>query len=126
MVTDDVPAPGKVVVSRSNGPMTGQGRTTQAGALSRRDAGEAVPFLALVPERWQGSVVVWVHPTGKASMFTESGAPIDPVNRLLRAGDAVISADLFMTGEFAANGRAVVSSESGNYEKQTYGGFYYG
>lgn len=126
MVTDDLPAPGEVVVSRSNGPMTGQGPTIHTGALSRRDTGEAVPFVALVPQRWQGSVVVWVHPSGKASLFTESGEPIDSVNRLLQAGDAVISADLFMTGEFAANGRPDVPSESGKYEKQTYGGFYYG
>lgn len=126
MVTDDLPAPAKVVLSRSNGPMSGPGRAMQTGALSRRDAGEAVPFVALVPERWQGNVVVWVHPSGKASLFTESGEPIDPVNRLLQAGDAVISADLFMTGEFAANGRPGVPPESGKYEKQTYGGFYYG
>lgn len=125
MVTDDLPAPGDVMVSRSNGPVRGQGRTMQTGALSRRDAGEAVPFVALVPRRWNGSVIVWVHPSGKESLFNELGQPIDPVNRLLESGNAVVSADLFMTGEFSRPGRNPVPSSAGLYEKQTYGGFYY-
>lgn len=126
MVSDDLPAAGDVIVSRSNGPAAEDGRTMQTGALSRLNAGEAVPFVALVPEHWQGHVVIWVDPAGKVSLFGGDNQPIEPVNRLLQAADAVISADLFGTGEFAAGGASRVPPASGEYEKQSYAGFYYG
>lgn len=126
MVNDNLPGPGDVVVSRSSGPAMGDGLVIQTGALSRRDAGEAVPFVVLQPAGWNGNVVVWVDPSGKASLFGPSGKPVDPVERLLRAGFAVISADLFLTGEFSSQEKPALARESGEYEKQKYAGFYYG
>lgn len=126
MVTDELPSAGEVTVSRANGPVRGEGFTLQTGALSRRDAGEAAPFAALVPNDWNGHVVVWVHPAGKASLFGESGQPEAQIARLLKAGDAVIAADLFLTGEFVLHGQAAVAPASMSYEKQKYGAFYYG
>jgi dienelactone hydrolase len=126
MVADKLPGPGDVVVSRSNGPTVGESVSLQTGALSRRDAGEAVPFAALVPGDWNGDVVVWVHPAGKASLFTEAGRPGAEIDRLLHAGRAVISADLFMTGEFAPLGKTAGLKTITGYENQKYAGFYYG
>lgn len=126
MVSDKLPEPGEVVVSRSNGPTAGQGFTLQTGALSRRDAGEAVPFAALLPNDWDGRVVVWAHPGGKASLFAEGAHPDGQVGRLLEAHCAVISADLFLTGEFVLHGQPAAAPVSIGYEKQKYGAFYYG
>lgn len=126
MVSDDLPSPGEVVVSRSTGPTTEDGLVMQSGAFSRRDAGEAVPFVVLRPADWNGKAVVWVDPSGKASLFGPSGKPVEAVQKLLRAGFAVISADLFMTGEFSPQKKGAGPSKSGEYENQNYAGFYYG
>jgi hypothetical protein len=126
MINDDLPGPGDVVVSRSSGPALKNGLVMQTGALSRRDAGEAVPFVVLQASDWNGKAVVWVDPSGKASLFDESSKPAEPIERLLRGGFAVISADLFMTGEFSPHKETAAVHRSAEYEKQQYAGFYYG
>jgi hypothetical protein len=126
MVCDDLPSPGDVTVGRSSGPQARDGIRVETGALGRRGCNEAVPFVSLVPAGWNGSVVVWAHPDGKASLFDEAGRPVADVRRLLDAKLAVISADLFLTGEFAPDGKAAALPRPNGYEKQKYAGFYYG
>jgi hypothetical protein len=64
-------------------------------------AGVELPSLGLVPPNWDGTVVVWVNPRGKAALFdAASGEPIAPVRALLKKGRSVASADLLLTGEF--------------------------
>jgi hypothetical protein len=125
MVSDDLPSPGDVTVSRPSGPQTTDGVRIETGALGRHGTKEAVPFVSLVPQEWNGTVVVWAHPDGKAGLFDESGKPNANVQRLLGGKVAVVSADLFLTGEFAPNGKADAIPRSGGYEKQKYGGFFY-
>ena len=119
MVDDQLPPDGDVVVSRASGPQARDGIIVETGALGRRDAGEAVPFVSLVPQEWNGTIVVWAHPDGKSSLFDAEGQPSADVRRLLDGKSAVISADLFLTGELES------SRPPGNpeYEKQTYAGF---
>ena len=125
MVTDGLPAPAEVEVSQSSGPGTDGDLRIRSGALGRRDAGEAAPFVSLVPRDWNGTVVVWAHRAGKASLFDGNGKPSAKISRLLDAKSAVISADLFLTGEFAPDKNAGMSPASSEYEKQKYAGFFY-
>jgi len=62
--------------------------------------GVRLPAVRLVPEGWQGTVVVWAHPEGKRGLFGPDGEPAAATRELLKRGWAVVSADLFLTGEF--------------------------
>ena len=126
MVTDGLPAAAEVEVSQSSGPTADGDLRIHSGALGRRDAGEAAPFVSLVPRDWNGTVVIWAHPNGKASLFDGNGKPTAEVSRLLDAKFAVIAADLFLTGEFAPDKNGGKSPASSEYEKQKYAGFFYG
>ena len=122
MVNDQLPDAPDVTLSHSSGPMEHDGILVETGALGRRDQGEAVPIVSLTPRDWNGVVVVWVHPEGKSSLFNENDHPSADVRRLLDAKIAVISADLFLTGEF----KPAHPAGSAEYEKQQYAGFLYG
>ena len=126
MVNDDLPSADNVVVGHSSGPQSRDGLVIETGTLSRRGAGEAVPFVSLVPADWGGNVVVWVDPKGKASLFDDGGQPTAQVKRLLDRHSAVICADLFLTGEFNPSGQPGHLAGKAEYEKQDYAGFLYG
>jgi hypothetical protein len=59
--------------------------------------------VALVPANFEGVVVLWFDGSGKRHLFDASGKPTEAVSRLLEAGQAVVSGDLFQTGEFLAD-----------------------
>ena len=68
--------------------------------------GEELPVVSLYPtaKDWNGKVVIWVDARGKEVLFSGEGlAP--QVRRLVNAGFSVLSADLFMQGEFLENGQ---------------------
>jgi dienelactone hydrolase len=72
-------------------------------SASRRDANEQVPVIALIPPTFKNEVVIWIDGAGKDRLFDAEGNPIAAVKTLLDAGRAVISADVFQTGEFLEN-----------------------
>ncbi len=65
--------------------------------------GEEIPVISLFPTiaKWNGDVVIWVDGAGKCGMFDESGEIRSEVRRLIDGGASVVSADLFMQGEFS-------------------------
>ncbi len=66
---------------------------------------EQLPVISLFPvgKEWNGRVVIWFTGSGKAGLFSEDGTPIPAVQKLLKNGDAVVSADLFAQGEFLSD-----------------------
>jgi dienelactone hydrolase len=122
MIHDDLPAADQVTVRHASGPQLQSGIVTETGTLGRKGAGDSVPYVSLVPEGWQGTVVVVVQPDGKASLFDESGAPTAGVRKLLDRKCAVVSADLYLTGEYQS---AKPTPPNYGYSKQQYAGFYY-
>ena len=121
MINDHFPSAAEVSVNRPSGPQPMEGITLETGTLSRRNSAEAVPFVSIVPQHWSGLVVVWVNPAGKSSLFDDSGNLTAEAHRLLARNAAVVSADLFLTGEFPPK-----APKSGEYEKQHYSAFFNG
>ena len=74
MVHDRLPDPKDVFVGDSRGarPLDAD-ITIEKGTIRRKNGGSAVPFVALVPRDWTGTVLIWVHPDGKASLFDDGG-----------------------------------------------------
>jgi hypothetical protein len=78
MIVDRMPAPADVEVND--------------GLLTRRGAGERLPFRTIHPANWNGRVVVWAHPNGKASL--------SEAQKLVDGGYAVVAIDPFMSDAF--------------------------
>src|SRR5205823_5614494 len=66
----------------------------------RRGQGQQVPALLLRGKENSGSMVVWVHPEGKASV-AKDGKLVPAAKALLDAGAAILAVDVFGTGELA-------------------------
>jgi len=68
--------------------------------------GEVVPLVSLHPKSgWKGDVVLWVDGRGKDGLFGDDDKPVAAVAKLLDAGVAVLTADLYLQGEFLRDGR---------------------
>jgi hypothetical protein len=82
---------------------------TRAGA-GGATSGDAVPTLGFVPKGFKGgTVIVWAHPDGKASLFEADGrTPVAAARAAMAQGAAILAPDVFLTGEFNVNGQKTV------------------
>jgi hypothetical protein len=82
--------------------------TTMTGTLSRKGAGERVPFAMVAPANWNGMVVIWVDAKGVAALGTKD-QPSAEIKPVLASGAAVLAIDPFLSDSFkpapAAAGR---------------------
>src|SRR5205807_369450 len=67
--------------------------------LSRKGEGEQVPAIGLMGKEFDGTVVVWIHPSGKASLF-DNGKLVPAAQQIVDKKAAILGVDVFMTGEF--------------------------
>jgi hypothetical protein len=94
----------------------------------RLDAhGEELPVVSLYPTStgWNGKVVIWVDGSGKQALFGEKEELRAEVRRLVDAGNSVVSADLFLQGEFLS-GVDVVNEQRVVKNPREFAGFTYG
>jgi dienelactone hydrolase len=88
--------------------------------IGRKGSGEQVPALGLKGKEFDGTVVVWVHPEGKASLFKD-GKLVPAAQRIIDRKAAIFAPDVFCTGEYGDARPQPVAKEW-----QGYAGFYYG
>src|SRR5437588_4237935 len=88
-----------------------------SGYLTRTGQGEAVPMTFLKGKEFNGSVVVWVHPAGLASL-TKAHQPVPAAQELLKQGCAILAIDAFGTGAFEG---AKLPAIDKNYAGFTFG-----
>jgi hypothetical protein len=117
IVNDPIAAPDTIdAVEDTHREQAGDGFRVHSALLTRknsRSAGEVVPAIALLPSKaGQGAgaegaamkfaaIVIWAHPDGKRSVFESDGrTPVPAVRWLLDQNVAVLSGDVFLTGEF--------------------------
>ena len=67
--------------------------------LGRKGRGEQIPAIGLIGAEFDGNVVVWIHPNGKASLFKE-GKLIPEAQRIVDKRAGILAVDVFLTGEF--------------------------
>jgi dienelactone hydrolase len=106
----------------------GDGYELHLSLLTRPGSSVQIPAVGVVPEGWNGTVVVWAHPDGKASLFAADGTPTAAVRQLLARKVAVLSADLFLTGEYhLPNQPTPIPWFQQKYHKDLpFAGYYYG
>jgi len=83
------------------------GFTEFLGTLRLKTCAEELPTVYLLPANWNRQVVLWFDLQGKSKLFKAPGAPTDAVTRLLEAGLAVGSVDLYLTGDFTDDHKPV-------------------
>jgi hypothetical protein len=67
--------------------------------LGRKGEGDWIPAVFLRGPEFDGTVVVWVHPAGKASLVHD-GKLVPAAQRILDKKAAIVAVDVFLTGEF--------------------------
>jgi dienelactone hydrolase len=102
----DVGVPGAGEVTReSKSERLGDDLRLIKGVWSRKGSGEQIPYVVLIPDSENGTAVIWVDGQGKSHLFDDNGKPKPAVQKLLDSGRSVISVDVFLTGEFVADGK---------------------
>lgn len=88
---------------------------------------EEIPVVSLYPTsaEWNGKVVIWVDGKGKTALFTKDDKLQPNVRRLVDAGHSVVSADLFMQGEFL-NGMSAPNQQRVVKNPREFAGYTFG
>ncbi|MFM8474791.1 MAG: hypothetical protein ACKOEO_03225, partial [Planctomycetaceae bacterium] len=94
------------------------GVTRFSGRLQLAAHTEELPCLWLLPDAWNQQAVLWIDGHGKSTLNGPDGTPIPAVASLLKAGFAVGSVDLLLTGEFTADGQPVKESPRVNNPRE--------
>jgi dienelactone hydrolase len=122
MLDEGVPSPDEIETKPIEAEGQGGGSTRiRKVLLSRKGAGEAVPAIVLVPEGEVRGNVLWIDGKGKAALFDDDGRPIAAVQKLLDGGYPVVSGDVFLTGEFLADGKSAQVEVNEGYSGYTFG-----
>lgn len=90
---------------------------------------EELPAIQLLPQRFDGRVVLWVDKRGKMGILDATGKVRKPVEQLLESGVAVVAVDLFGQGEFTSDGQPMMRNRLNASEKEIkthYAGYTYG
>jgi hypothetical protein len=98
MMWTELPEPGAVeahVVSEEER----DGLRTVKLVLGRSGEQQVIPALQLIPEEWNGNVVVAVHEAGKGHFFDRDGGLGDDALVILEEGASLLAIDCLLTGE---------------------------
>ena len=82
----------------------------KTGVLRNASYMEEIPVVLLQPAGGGTGAVLWLSPEGKAGLFASDGAPKPEVRKLIAAGKTVLGVDLFMQGEFLADGQPLTKT----------------
>lgn len=84
-----------------------EGYSIWKGTQTRKDSGEELPTIAIVPplDKLSGVAIVWADAKGKAGLFTDDGKLIPAVQKHIESGNAVVGVDVFLTGEWNLPGK---------------------
>jgi len=83
--------------------------------------GRSLPAVVLTPTaKPNGETVLWIDGRGKSHLFDAGGKPTSAVAKLLGSGYRVASVDLFLTGEFLAEGETAKYAVNASFPGYTY------
>lgn len=96
--------------------------TVTRGYCRRSGTSESIPWIRLDPAgKTAAEVTVWIDGRGKQVLFDAQGSPIPAVQKLLDQGQSVLSADLFLTGEYLATDVAASLRVNARFAGYTFG-----
>jgi dienelactone hydrolase len=110
MIGDQLPAAAEVLREAAP-PRERDGVVWRPLRLGRKGQDEAIPALFVTrpgPDGFNGIVIVWVHPAGKASLL-QDGNLVPAARKILDRKAAILAPDLFGTGDLKPEKPLVVS-----------------
>jgi dienelactone hydrolase len=114
MIGDSLPDAASVEETRSGDLQPGDGFRWRRFFLGHKGAGEKVPAVGILPDGFDGTVVVWIHPRGKASLF--DAGRLSPVARqIIERKAAILAIDAFGTGELTPEKPLAVNTKYSGY-----------
>src|SRR5262249_51749550 len=99
MIHDRLPKPEEVESKEVGDRTERDGMVFRRYLLGRKDTGEQIPAVGLMGKDFDGTVVVWVHPAGKASLW-QDGKLVPAAKAILDRKAAILAPDVYLTGEF--------------------------
>lgn len=101
MINDKLPAADEIEEAGVDPLVEMDGVRIRKFVLGRKGQGEQIPALGLMTAAYDGTIVVWIHPQGKASLFKDG--KLSPVARQILDGKAaIIAPDVLGTGELGS------------------------
>ena len=101
MIHDSLPAADEVESTEAGPKEEQDGRLARKFLLTRKDQHEAIPAYGVRGPEHDGTVVIWIHPRGKESLFAD-GKLVPEAQAILDHKSAILAIDVFGTGELAA------------------------
>jgi hypothetical protein len=117
MIGDTLPAAAEVDAKEVGDKQDLEGATYRRYLLSRKGQGEAIPAVGIKGKEFDGTVVVWIHPQGKASLLKD-GKLAPEAKQVLDKKAAILAVDVFLTGEY---GDAKAPAIDKGYAGKTFG-----
>jgi hypothetical protein len=102
MVHDDLPKPEEVELIKESDREEKDGVILRRYLIGRTGAKEQIPALGMCRADFNGTVVVWIHPQGKASLYKD-GKLVAAASQILDAKAGIFAPDVFGTGELASD-----------------------
>jgi dienelactone hydrolase len=102
MINDELPKSADVEETEVGDKEARDGLEWRRYLLGRKGSGEKVPAFGIKGKEFDGTVVVWVHPEGKASLFKD-GKLVAAAQQLLDRKAAILAVDVFGTGELKSD-----------------------
>lgn len=100
MVHDELPDGNEVEEIRQGDIEKRDGYSSRRFFLTRKGQNERIPALGLLPAKFDGTVVVWIHPQGKESLF-QGGNLVQAAKTILDRKAAILAVDVFGVGELS-------------------------
>jgi dienelactone hydrolase len=101
MIHDSMPSTNDVDVTEFGPKEEQNGRIARKLLLTRKGDHEAIPAYGVRGPEHDGTVVIWIHPRGKGSLFAE-GKLVPEAQAILDRKAAILAVDVFGTGELDA------------------------
>lgn len=117
MINDTLPSADDVQVVGSVDKEEKDGLILHKAVLTRKGQHEAIPSLGVLSKDYNGTVVVWIHPEGRASLW-KNGELVPAAQEILKTNAAILAVDVLGTGAFAGAPPMPINK---NYAGYTFG-----
>jgi hypothetical protein len=100
MITDQLPQATEVTETRLDEMRNVGDVRLRTYLIGRKGQHEAIPAAGVLGKEFDGTVVVWIHPDGKSSLFKD-GKLVPAAQKIIDAKGAILAVDVFGTGELS-------------------------
>jgi dienelactone hydrolase len=101
MIADKMPGAADIESKEIGERQERDGLISRRYLIGRKGSGEKVPAFGITTKGFNGTVVVWIHPEGKSSLFKD-GKLVPAAKQILDGKAGILAVDVFNTGELTS------------------------